>query len=254
MATASDIHLTSSSLDILLRELGMKAPQSWERGPSVGRATTGIPPSPSLPVLSNEARLLTPRSVPYHPQIVVPKDIWAVSEPGPSHRRAAVMPPSASLAIRSFPDTVSAPHSIPSRSQILVREDTSLLTNTWRLSQPGSLPYTRDNYGSTDTWSLPPPITWNPRGRTFNISHISNSIDSKTFLLYLKIALCLLLLGLIVFYTPWASIGSIFTKIGHSLTSIWSSCWGFVANLGVTFITFFRNSWHTFVTWLKSLA
>lgn len=252
MATASDIHLTSLSLGILLRELGMKAPHSLEQGPSVGRATTAIPPSPSLPVLSTQARLLTPRSMLYHPKIVVPKDIWGESEPGPSQRGATVMPPSPSLALRSFPDTVSAPHGIPSRSQISVCEDTLLLTNTQRLSQPVPLPYTRDDYGSIDTWSLPPPITWNPRGRTSNISHISNSIDWDIVLLYLRVALCLLILGLIVFYIPWAAIGSIFMKLGHSLTSIWSSCWGFVANGWGSLITFFRNSWHTFVTWLKN--
>ena len=233
MATASDIHLTSPSLGILLRELEIKAPQSWEREPGVGRATT--------------ARLLTPRSIPYHIQIMVPKHIWGESEPGPSHRGATVMPSSPSLPMRSFPDTVSAPHSIPSRSQISVREDTLLLTNTQRLSQPVPSPYTRDNYGSIDTWSLPPPITWNPRGRT-------SSIGRDIFLLCLKVALCLSVLGLIVAFTPWGSIGSIFTKIGHSLISVWSSCWGFIANGWGSLITFFRHSWHTFAAWLKSLA
>lgn len=245
-ATASDIRLTNPSLGILLRELGIKAPQSSERAPGVGRATAAIPPPPSQPVLSTQARLLTPRSMSYHLQIVVPRDIWGESEPGPSHRGATVMP-SPSLPMRCFPDTVSAPHSIPSRSQISVREDTLLLTNTQRLSQSVPLPYARDNYGSIDTWSLPPPITWNPRGRTC-------SVGRDIFLLCLKFAICLTILGLIVFYTPWASIGSIFTKTGHYLTSIWSSCWRSVANGWGSLNTFLRNSWHTFVAWLKSLA
>lgn len=274
-ATALDVHLTSPSLDILLGELGIKAPQSGGRGPGVGRATTAIPPSPSLPVLSTQARLLIPRSMPYHPPIVVPKDILGESEaPGPSHRGATVMPSSPSLAMRTFPDTVSAPHSIPSRPPISAREDTLLITtNTQRLSQPIPLPsYTRVSYGSIETWSLPPPITWNPRGRTSKISGISNSICRERVLRCLKVALCLSILALVSFYIPWATIGSIFTKIGHSLTSIWasigsiftkighsltstwSSCWGFVANGWGSFISFFRNSWHTFILWLKSLA
>lgn len=242
-ATAPDIHLTSASLGILLREVGIKTPQFRERGPGVGRATTTIPPSPSLPVLSTQARLLKPRSMPYHGQLVVPKDILGESEPGPSRRGARVMPSSPLLAMRTFPDTVSAPHTIPSRTPISAREDTLLITNTQRLSQPIPLHYTRDNYGSIETWSLPPPITWNPRGRTSTISRVSNSMSRERVFLYLKIALCLWILGLIVFYTPWASTGSIFTKIGHSLTSIWSSCWSFVA-----------NGWGSFVAWLKSIA
>lgn len=258
MATALDIHLTSPSLGILLRELEMKAPQSRERGPGVGRPTAAIPPppspSPSLPVLSTPARLLTPRIKPCRPQAVVPKDILRESEPGPSRRGATVMPSPPSLAIRTCSDTVSAPHSIPSCPQISVREYPLLITRTQRLSQPVPLPYTRDNYGSIETCSLPPPITWNPRGRTSKISRIFNSISRDTVLLCLKVAFCLSILGLFVLFTPWASIGSIFTKIGHSLTSIWSSCWGFVANGWGSFITFFRNSWHTFVAWLKSLA
>lgn len=198
---------------------------------------------------------MTPRSMHYHPQIVLPKDTFGESEaPGRSRRGAKVMPSSQSLAIRTFPDTISAPRSKPSSPPISAREDTFLITNTRRLSQPVPLPYTRDNYGSIETWSLPPPITWNSRGCTSTISRISNSIGRERVFLCLKAALCLSILGLIVFYTAWASIGSIFTEIGHSLTSIWSSGWGFVANGWGSIISFFRNSWHTFVAWLKSLA
>lgn len=264
-ATASDIDLTSQSLDILLREVGIKAPpQSSEgrgrgRGPGPGtvgctRATTAAitPLSPSLPAVlsSTQASLSTPRSMPYRPQIVVPKDILGrESEPSPSRRGAATVVPlssPSSLATRSFADIVLSsvpPHNTPTRPQISAREDTLITTSLQTFSsQPVPLPYTRANYGSIDDWSLPPPTTWNPRVRASRISRISNSISRVSFLDWLRIAWCLLILGLIVFHIPWAAIGSIFTNIGHFFTSIWSSCWGFVA-----------NSWHTFVAWLKSL-
>lgn len=254
MARASDIHLTSKSLDILLRELGMKAPQSLERGPAVGRETATIPPSPSLPVLSTGSRLFAPRGMPYHPQIAVPKNNWGQSwEPGPSVRGATFVPSSPPLPMKSFSDTQSTPRSMPYRPQISVREDTLLITNMQRLSHPVPSFSTKDNYGSINTWSLPPPTTWSPRGRPSKIFRISNSIGRDNFLRCFKVALCLLLLGFVVFHTPWASIGSIFTKIGHSLTSVWSSCWGSVANGWGSFVSFFRNNCLNLITSISSI-
>lgn len=281
-ATASAIKLTSQSLDILLTEVGIKAPQSSERGPSgrvgTSRATTAaaiIPPSlPSLPVLSTQTRILAPpQSMPHRPQIVVPNNniFMAESEPDPSRIGATVIMPSSRPppVMRSFADIISSiPHNIPTTTRaptiaISAREDTLLVstTNTQRLSRPvPSLSHhTRynNNYGSIDDdWSLlPPPVTWNnPRGRRIsNISRrISNSIGRTNFIPFLKVALYLSILGVIVCIIPWASIGSIFTKIGHSFTSIWSSCWGFVAKGCSSFINFFRNSWHTIVAFFRN--
>lgn len=275
-ATASAIKLTRQSLDILLREVGIKAPQSSERGLSgtvgTSRATTAaaiIPlSSPSLPMLSTQTRILTPpRGMPqihrpqiHRPQIVVPNNnILAESEPGPSRSGASVIMPSSPTppVMRSFADIISSiPHNITTTRApmaISAREDTLLITsNTHRLFQPvTSLSHTSDNnYGSIDDWSLPPPITWNnPRGR-----RISNSIGRTNFIPFLKVALYLSILGVIVCIIPWPSIASIITKIGHFFASIWSSCWGFVAKGCSSFINFFRNTWHTFVAWwLKSL-
>lgn len=193
-ARAVDIHLTSASLGVLLRELGIKVPQSRESWPGFGRAMAAIPPPPTLSALSTQARLLTPPSMPYRPQIMVPRNMLGESEfHGPSRRVATVMP--------SSPSLVSAPHSIPSRPPLSAREDILLITNTHRLSQPINLPNTRENYGSIETWSLPPPITWNPRDRrTSKISRIFNSISRDVAFTCLKFALFLFILGLIVLY------------------------------------------------------
>lgn len=236
MATASDIRLRDRSLGILLRELGMKTPESWVRGPGVGRETTAIPSSPSLPVRSTQGKLSTAHNMPDHPQVLVPNHILGVClEPGPSvSRGATVMPSSASLPVISTSETVSPPHNMLYHSQVSVREDTLVVTNTRRSYQPVPISYTGGNYGSIDTGSLPPPSTWSPRGRSSKIS--------------------LSLLGCLVVYTPWASSGSVITKLGHSLTSIWSSSWGFISNRWKSFVTFFRNSWHTFIAWLKGLV
>lgn len=220
-ATASDIYLTSQSLDILLREVGIKAPQSSERGPgTVARATTAIPPSPSLPVLSTQARPLKPPRMPHRPQIVVSEVTLGESETNPSRRGATVMPSSPSLAIRSFADNVSLSHNIPARPQISAREDALPITNAQRLSRSVPLSHIRDNHGSIDDRSLPPPVTWNSRGHTSMISRISNNIGRTNFLRCLMVALCLLILGLIFFKSTWASIVSSFTKNGHSFTLI----------------------------------
>lgn len=256
MARASDLHLTSRSLGILLRKLGMKAPESCEREPGVDRETTTIPHSQSLPVISTQGSLFTPHRMPNHHQILVPNDIWArYLEPGPSVSRGAlVMPSSPSLPVISTSDTPSAAHKMPYHSRTAVRKENIVVPNRRKLYQPALISYRRGNYGSIDTRSLPPPITWSPRGRTSKVSRISNLIDRDILLSCFKVALCLAVLGLIVFYIPWASIGLIFTKIGYYLASVWFSCWGFIANGWSSFVAFFRNSWHTLISWLKGLV
>lgn len=201
-ATASDVRLTNPSLGVLFRELKMIPPASLEQGPGVGRRTTAIPLSPSLPVIST-------------------------------------------------PGTPSASHSMPQRPRVLVREDTVLVSNTETQSGSSHISYTRTNYGSTDAWSLPPPITWSHRDRTSNVSRSFSSMARGIFL-PLKVTLCLSLVGFIILYAP-ALIGPIFTKFGHLLTSTWSSCSGFIAHGWRSFVGFLGNNRHIFIAWLKSL-
>lgn len=206
-ATASDTRLTSESLGVLYRELGMKAPGTWVQGLGVGRS-----------------------------------------------RRNTVISSSSSLPGVHTPGTLHALHSTPYRLQISAREDTFLITNIKRSSQPHPISYTGSNYGSTDTWYLPPPVTWNHRGSTSKISRSSSSICRSIFLCVFTAILCLSLVGLIIFYGPWAFIGSIFAKIGHFFASIWSSCWGYIAHGWTSFVAFLSKSWHIFISWVKSLS
>lgn len=193
--------------------------------------------SQSLGVLLRKLKMREPESLEQGPGVA---------------RRTTAIPSSPSLPILYTPGTLSASHSMPHRPQVSVREDTLFVTNTERPPRPFLISYSRSNYGSTDTWSLPPPITWSHRGCTSNVSRSFSSMGRGIFLPSLKVILCLSLVGFIVLYAP-ALIGQIFTKIGHLLTSIWSSCWGFITHGWHSLVRFLGNNWHVFIAWLKSL-
>lgn len=215
--------------------LPISALQIYTKGRSATASDVRLK-SHSLGVLLRKLKMRRPESLEQGPGVA---------------RRTTAIPSSPSLSILS-PGTLSASNCMPYRPQVSVREDTLSVTNTVRLSRPFLISYSRSNYGSTDNWSLPPPITSSHRGRTSNVSRSFSSMGRGIFLPSLKVITCLLLVGFIVLYAP-ALIGRIFTKIGHFLTSIWSSCWGFIAHGWRSFVGFLGNNWHVFIAWLKSL-
>lgn len=171
-------------------------------------------------------------------------------------RRTSTIPLSPSLTVVYTPSTLYGSHSTPTHLQtISVREDTRLVPNIQRSPQRQyPISHTRSIYGSTDTWSLPPPVTWNHHGRTSRVPRSSISVSRANFLHLFTAILCLSIFGLIILYAPWAFIGLIFTRIGHFLTSVWFSCSGYIAHGWSYFVGILSKSWHIFVEWVRSLV
>jgi hypothetical protein len=82
-ATASEIRLTDESCELLFTKLGMRAPDSWERGFSVGERTLVLP----SPALSNQGILSTQYGRPDHPQISACEHTPLITNAQRSHRQ-----------------------------------------------------------------------------------------------------------------------------------------------------------------------